>query len=567
MSQTVEVPGVGDLEFPDGMSQPDMAAAIKKNFPQIHADAPKAASWGPSSEFKPGGFFKDVAENWRSDAQATGQALKSEGRGIVDPLVGIGQAVGHVIGQGERADRFVQEREAGIAQDRASQGQSGTDGFRLMGNLMAPTNYLVPGGAGANALGRIGTSALAAGATGAMSPVTSGNYWAEKGKQAGYGALAGGGSTAVGEGIAAVLKPAFSKGVQALIDAGINLTPGQMKGGTARRAEEAAKSVPMLGTAIRNAEARAIKGFNTATIDKALEPIGAKLPQGMGAGHEAIAEGQKVLSNAYDTLLPKLQFGMDQQFGQDLTAVRSAVSEMPEAQAKQFDNILDNRVGKRLAPNGVMDGATLKQVQGELSMMSRNYKSSADAAQRDLGHALEDVNSSIRDALERQNPAQAPELRKINQAYAMFTRVENAASRRATSAGVFTPSDLLQSIKVQDRSVRKRAFAAGDGLLQDWAQNAHEILGNKLHDSGTSERAMWDIGGPAAAMMFHQPALAAGLVASTLPYSKPGMNLLREFATAMPATRNHLAQMTRQTIPQIAPAAGAIAPGLMGANQ
>ena len=36
MSQTVVVPGVGPLEFPDGMSEPDMAAAIQKNFPQIH---------------------------------------------------------------------------------------------------------------------------------------------------------------------------------------------------------------------------------------------------------------------------------------------------------------------------------------------------------------------------------------------------------------------------------------------------------------------------------------------------------------------------------------------------
>ncbi len=40
MSQKVTVPGVGTLEFPDGMSQPDMAAAIQQNFPQIHQ--PKA---------------------------------------------------------------------------------------------------------------------------------------------------------------------------------------------------------------------------------------------------------------------------------------------------------------------------------------------------------------------------------------------------------------------------------------------------------------------------------------------------------------------------------------------
>lgn len=40
---TVNVPGVGQLNFPDGMSQQDMAAAIQKNFPQIHQQAPAAA--------------------------------------------------------------------------------------------------------------------------------------------------------------------------------------------------------------------------------------------------------------------------------------------------------------------------------------------------------------------------------------------------------------------------------------------------------------------------------------------------------------------------------------------
>lgn len=40
--QTVNVPGVGSLSFPDGMSQPEMAAAIQKNYPQIHPKpAPK----------------------------------------------------------------------------------------------------------------------------------------------------------------------------------------------------------------------------------------------------------------------------------------------------------------------------------------------------------------------------------------------------------------------------------------------------------------------------------------------------------------------------------------------
>jgi hypothetical protein len=43
MTQVVNIPGVGKLNFPDGMSQADMAAAIQRNFPQIHgAQQPQA---------------------------------------------------------------------------------------------------------------------------------------------------------------------------------------------------------------------------------------------------------------------------------------------------------------------------------------------------------------------------------------------------------------------------------------------------------------------------------------------------------------------------------------------
>lgn len=39
MTQEVDVPGVGTLSFPDGMAQADMAAAIQRNYPQIHGQA------------------------------------------------------------------------------------------------------------------------------------------------------------------------------------------------------------------------------------------------------------------------------------------------------------------------------------------------------------------------------------------------------------------------------------------------------------------------------------------------------------------------------------------------
>jgi hypothetical protein len=43
----VNVPGVGTLQFPDGMSQDEMSAAIQKNYPQIHGPQTQAPSDSP----------------------------------------------------------------------------------------------------------------------------------------------------------------------------------------------------------------------------------------------------------------------------------------------------------------------------------------------------------------------------------------------------------------------------------------------------------------------------------------------------------------------------------------
>ncbi|MDE2097347.1 MAG: hypothetical protein KGL39_08900 [Patescibacteria group bacterium] len=72
MAQTVNVPGVGQLSFPDGMSQPDMAAAIQKNYPQIHntqvpqTAAPVQAATQPGAQqpyqpIKPAGEYGGMA--------------------------------------------------------------------------------------------------------------------------------------------------------------------------------------------------------------------------------------------------------------------------------------------------------------------------------------------------------------------------------------------------------------------------------------------------------------------------------------------------------------------------
>jgi hypothetical protein len=68
MTQAVNVPGVGTLNFPDGMSQADMAAAIQKNFPQIHESSAQASSPDGFSAAQLGLDTKLYGPNWRGSA-------------------------------------------------------------------------------------------------------------------------------------------------------------------------------------------------------------------------------------------------------------------------------------------------------------------------------------------------------------------------------------------------------------------------------------------------------------------------------------------------------------------
>lgn len=321
--------------------------------------------------------------------------------------------------------------------------------------------------------------------------------------------------------------------IRRLMDNGVQLTLGQLEPKFMKRMEEAAKSVPVLGSFIRAAENRTLDSFNVATANKALAPIGVTLD--VKTGREAIQQGQEVLNKAYTGVLDQIpRFVKSPQLDADIAGLKALVNEMPPGQADRFNAILDNRLEKRFGPQGNMDGKTFKQVESELFNLARTAKASADSAERQFGIAIDEVRSSLRSELERQYPVFAKELTDVNHAYALFTNVERAAGRRSTSEGRFTPGDLLQSIKAEDKTARKRAFAAGDKPLQIWAEDAQSVIGNKLPDSGTTERALWDLTAGGGAMALGGPKALGAIGAGSLPYTKTGQRAVNALAKDAP---------------------------------
>jgi hypothetical protein len=476
--------------------------------------------------------------------------------GLQDPLIGGKQLYTNLTGSPEEAQKVntqVQAREADI------QRRGGSGVVRGLGEATTGLPLMAAGPLGAIAGGAVGGAM-----SGALQPVTSRDYWSQKTDDVLLGTAFGAGGGGAVKTLGTILSPTLAPEAKALIKSGVQLTPGQMMGGLGRRVEDAFKSLPILGSFIRGAEGRGIEGFNRGVLNQVLEPIGQKLDPGTVAGQAAIKETYQKLGDAYGQVLPKIQLRLDHDLAQDIHDIRFSATELPEAQRKQFDTILQNRLqpyfgGPGLqtpgpAPLASASGQNLKNTIGTLRSLSETYRASGDPAQRLLAARLDDVQQAMRRGMIRQNPAEADTLNKIDSGYAMFARARNASIRRANSEGVFTPSDLLQTIKTQDKTRGKRAFAHGDALLQLYATYGQKVLPGKIPDTGTVERALYDgaimAGGLGAETGHVSPLLPIGLAGGALPYTRPGMTALNALAQPGPL-RGALGAGVRKAAPYV----------------
>ena len=381
------------------------------------------------------------------------------------------------------------------------------------------------------------------------------------------GALTSGALSAGANTLARAVQPNVSPNVRLLMDEGITPTPGQILGGRIGRTEEALTSVPIAGDAIKAARIRANEQFNRGALNRALAPIGEKLDDATPLGRDAIAEAGDKIAAFYDKLVPTLFAKVDQQFASDLTRLSQMSHFMPRDRAQQFGNILKAQVGDKLSPAGVMTGPSFKEAESELGRLARSYRHSSVADERQLGGALMELQATLRDWLARSNPKAAPDLGKVNSAYAQLLRVEGAAAKPGTEPGVFTPAQLQAATRQLDPTMRKRATARGEALMQDYADAGRDVLGARLPDSGTPYRTLTAfLGGagmglnPAAA----GAAAAGGLGASAL-YSPKGQAALATALTSRPPWAADLADIIRGLSPPIGAAAsyptwGALSP-------
>lgn len=480
-----------------------------------------------------------------------GSAVGRAAMGAADPGVALFQAAANATGSGESVNRSIANTEKQYQAARAEAGSTGFDPARLAGNIgMSAFMAAAAPGSLPNQLGTYGKAAVQGGAFGALQPVTDGgeNFWTDKGKDVAIGAITGPVTALAGAGLARLVSPKASvnPSLDLLKAEGVQPTIGQSLGGMANRIEEKLTSLPIMGDRISAMRNRAIDQFNEAAINRTVAPIGERVK---GIGQDAVAEAGDKLSKAYTDALSSVNHvnfntpTFNQNLGQLQQMVRAPGGLTP-ALADKFDRAFTDIVLRRMSPNGSIVGDKLKTVDSDLGKLAAKWQKSATTSETELGDAILQLKALLSDEVKTAVPAVAAKLKAADTGWANLVRVEGAAARGINNEGRFTPGQLNSAIKGADRSVRDRASARGEALMQDLG-NAGSMLGNRVADSGTPTRLAW--GGGALAAGGISPAIPAALVAGAGAYTPPVQNalvaLLRNRPQSAPKVANYLREL------------------------
>jgi len=533
------------VEFPDGMSDEQIAQAISSSTPQ---EKP------PSS-----GFMMGLKDPITAGAQMIPRAL-----GAVASLGGTKpNALSDLLyREAKRVDEMAKAEEQSYQAQRAKEGESGFDVARLGGNILNPAS-LVPAArvaqlARAKGLSNVG-QAIAGGAVGgAMQPVVGeGEFGEQKAEQVALGGVTGPVGEKVVAGAGRVLNPLVSKAEKTMRDLGIMPTTGQTLGGQFKTIEEFAQNLPLIGSSIENARQRVLFDFNKGVINKALQKVDDKLPAEV-VGRDAIAYASDEVSKKYDDVLSKMSFDLDFATTSNILGSLSKAKSLSPEQRQQITETLNDIVFGKFSGQKI-DGQTYKGIESDLRKKASNYANSATASEREVGEALTDVLGAIKKELYFQNPKQTSKLRRIDSAYSDLSVINVAAANSGADNGVFTPKQFSTAVRQQDQTRRKSSFAKGRAKGQEVSDAAVQVLGDTARSTLEGRIAASTVGGLG---LLSQPQVGIPLALTVPPaYSQGGQSFIDALLRNRPELLQRVGGMLSQ---QSAPLGSVVAPSAVG---
>lgn len=536
----------------------DVLLGAEPQAPQSGLDvlmAPPAAPAAPAPPGSMGGRMGGVLQGLRDTQNAGAQWLYNA---LPQGMRDAGDSADHWLydktsGQmgtqpGMSFNNAVADENTRYEASRQANGRDGIDWMRALGAGGSQAAMSV--GAAPAKMGALGAGVL----SGALSPVTDMSQGSDNtfaggaAKNVALGGAVGGAVGTVGKSLANAVSPQISATARALMDSGVQLSPGQMFGGMAKSIEDKLTSVPIVGDMIRGSQGRAVESLNSAAYSRVLTPLkeaGFKIETPKGVGREAVDNISQQVSSAYEGLLPKLTTQIDPKFSEAVGKLSGMVRDgnLGEAEGKQFNAILQTKVLDKFMGQGVITGETLKRMESELGTIANTYSGAP------LGGAVKELQSEVRALVQRSNPEYAPQLTKINEAFANLTRVQTAAASQGSPNGVFSAAQLAAAVKGGDKTVRDNAYARGQALMQDLSDPAKATLTSSAADSGTAGRAM-AAGGIGALLANPTHLLNPAVLGTVLPtaavYSAPGQRVLNAMAAPRSSEMQALAAALRK---------------------
>jgi hypothetical protein len=402
--------------------------------------------------------------------------------------------------------------------------------------LLAPSNVAKLGGAGA--------------AGGASIPIEDAdeNYWAKVGTNSAVGAGMGMALPSLASAATnKLLKNVVSPEMDTLRQMGVTPSLGQQIGGAVNDLEQKMTSIPIMGGAINSVRESAKDSWRNATVQRALDPVDAKIVGASGDMQGAMADSFDAVSAAYTSALDDIGgFRLSNRTNHDLERLYENVKKgaLTDDEVSAFTRFWDGNITPRIKDGGIT-AQTYKKLDSELSTAIANQKNS------EVKGAFLEAKDILSRQVADEFPDAAGQIKAANEAYANLVRVNKAVGSSLGRDGNFGAGQLSTAIRSADKSAQKKAATTGTAPMSEEARAGRRLM-DTVPNSGTADRSLTALGvlgatglasasiGPEA-LTAALPYLIAGGVSTAMstPLAQQGLSKgLRAAANVATSNRN-----------------------------
>lgn len=477
MAQRIEVPGMGILEFPDGMSDADMAAAIDANMPKretLADDAYKSLDRGVAKGVAAiGGAVGDLSDlGARGISAATNWVERKVGlpeSAPYDPNASILRNLPTSKSVGDSIQRdFYNGEQPYVPQSKLGKvleatGEAGPAIAAGPGGIVQKLAAMLGSGAGQVYGGDVAAS-------------TFGERFRPVGEITG-GAAGGLTPNVLARAVTPMqTSPARQRLVETLRDEGVtSLTAGQQTGNKRLQyLEDAAGNAPGAGRGTEQILREGQEQFTEAALRRAGVA-------GREATPEVLAANQQRLEGTFGALSARNNLSPDNQFITDVVQAVRNYRRVPDSQQRAMvqgyvDDIIDH------VNAGSMPGREYQEMRSRLSRQANALRQSDPT----LSEALRDLRNALDNAMGRSiSPADRELWTAARREYGAQKDIEKAASRagEATAEGQIVPANLRNVAATNNRG----AYARGQGQFSELSRAGAGVM-SPLPNSGTAQR-------------------------------------------------------------------------------